>query len=212
MRKTLILAALAGAATGTTGVVAVSSAGESSATSRASAGSTATAGAAAKVRLDSRYPRGPRGPRGFRGDAATDVVRSLSINWRNGAFAGRDTAALELPGLGRLVAVCSAGETSLRLYPARGGVRTVATVTRFEDTKSVNSTPFSLKAEDPVPVADPLPPNGMISATLSVQPLGGDGGRGPAPATLIVSSEHKLNGETADENFCFVAAQAIVSR
>lgn len=210
MSRALIASAVAGAAAASALVATAPWAADPVRSTTADDG--ARAQSAAKVRVDSRLPRGPRGPRGARGPAATDLVRSLTINWRNGASGGRDAAGVDVPGVGRLVATCRRGDAKLVLLPARGGVRTVASVTRFESTNSTNATPSSTRADDPVAVADPLPVNGMLSATLSVQPLSGDGGRGPAPATLVATSEMKLNGTTPDEDFCFVAAQVIVSR
>ena len=54
-----------------------------------------------------------------------------------------------------------------------------------------------------------LPPNGMLSATFSVEPVTGNGGPGPAPSTLTLSSEYKVNDSDPSQDFCFVAGQVI---
>jgi len=60
------------------------------------------------------------------------------------------------------------------------------------------------------PIVVPLPVNGMITAVLSIEPTTGDGGKGPPPATIQLSSERELNhAENPALNRCFVAAQVV---
>jgi hypothetical protein len=193
MRRVLLLAAFAGALGGGLLGVAPTLAGDH----------------AQRAARGPKGDRGTQGPVGPQGPAATDVVRSLSLNWRRGASSGRDTASVAIPSIGTLVAVCRPGEQRLLLYPAQSGVRTTASVTTFQSTSSDNATSSSTSAGSPLVVADPLPPNGMLSATLSVQPVSGDGGPGPAPATLVLSSESVVNGLSATDNFCFVSGQVL---
>jgi hypothetical protein len=135
------------------------------------------------------------------------VARSLTVNWRGGAFPGRDGASVEIPGVGRLDAVCNPSSQQLVLHPAADGVRTVATVDSYESASSSVSTPQSQSKAAPIPIA--LPPNGMLSVTFSVQPVAGDGGPGPPPATMQLSSEYVVNGSTVSEDFCYVAGQVL---
>jgi len=58
------------------------------------------------------------------------------------------------------------------------------------------------------PISMPLPTNGMALITYSVQPVAGNGGPGPVPAAVTVSSEWKVNDPTAANNYCYVAIQA----
>lgn len=162
-----------------------------------------------------RGPKGERGPQGAPGSpgpAAEEVARSLTINWRNGAWGGRDTAHADIPSIGTLVATCRPGEQHLLLHPAASGVRTVASITTFQATDSDNATSWSTDPGTPVVIADPLPPNGMLSVTLSVQPVAGDGGPGVPPATVTLSSEYIVNGLSASDNVCYVAAQILQAR
>jgi hypothetical protein len=151
---------------------------------------------------------GKRGPRGPQGAAATDVARSLSLNWK-GSAAGKDTAGLDVPGIGRLTVTCNVGTRELRLTPAAGGPRTVLTADIYSGTTGDHQRTASA---DGSAVAVPLPVSGLITATLSVEPVGGDGGPGTAPATVTLSVESKSNADPADPadfNYCYVAAQAL---
>ncbi len=152
-------------------------------------------------------PRGPKGDPGRTGAAATDIARSLSINWKNDPGAD-GSASASLPSIGRLDLTCRGDVQELRLTPARGDVRTVATIDRFQSA----SVEHERRASSGDPIVVPLPVNGMVTGVLSVEPVGGDGGGGPAPVSLTLSSEMKLNavpGDPGDFNFCYVAAQAL---
>jgi hypothetical protein len=138
-------------------------------------------------------------------------VRPFTINWRNGAFAGRDSATADIPSIGTLTAVCNLDRQALVIDPiARPGVRTIANVTSYEGEGTANAFNDRLP-HDPGTrqIVIPLPVNGMLSATLSTEPVSGDGGAGVAPATLMVSSERKVNDPVAGLNFCYVAGQAL---
>ncbi len=151
--------------------------------------------------------QGVVGPQGAAGAPGTDVSRNLTVNWRQGAFAGRDTSSADVPGIGTLTVTCNLSEQKLTLAPAASGsVRTSMSVTTFQQS---NAPTDQLSTQDGSPITRTLPPNGMLQATLSVQPVDGDGGPGPAPATLTLSSEYKVN-DPADQ-FCFVAGQALVA-
>jgi hypothetical protein len=210
LRSALVLSALAGALAAALAVVVPVIATERS--NRAhSTSAKPTASSAARGR---RGPRGLRGPRGYRGPAgadATDVVRPFTINWRNGAFAGRDSATAAIPSIGNLTAVCNLDRQALVIDPTAGpGVRTIANVTSYEGEGIANAFNDRLP-HDPGArqIVIPLPVNGMLSVTLSTEPVSGDGGPGVAPATLLVSSERKVNDPTAGLNFCYVAGQAL---
>lgn len=220
--RTTVAAAFVAALTGV--AVAGTLAGAQEDAAPRSAGATAkTAAAAPKVRvLVKRGVRGRTGPRGrtgkpgrrgitgARGPAgrdATDVARSLSINWK-GTFAGRDRATASVPGIGRLDITCNGSVQELVLTPARADVRTVATIDRFQSATAGHER----RASGGEPIVVPLPVNGMLTGVFSIEPAGGDGGPGPAPASLTLSSERKLNADPADPadfNFCFIAAQTL---
>ncbi len=166
-------------------------------------------------RRGKRGPTGPLGPRGATGPAGTpssDEVANISLNWRNGAYTGRDVATTNVPGLGTLVARCNPSAQTLTLTPANDGVRTVASLTSFQGAgQSGASSHDRFASEGPSdPMVIPVPTNGMISGTFSIEPIAGDGTTpGPSPATLVLSSEWKLNDPDSTQNFCFVAGQLI---
>lgn len=188
---------------------------------RAKAGSAATRQATVRV-LVKRGVRGPRGLRGVTGDkgttgakgttgtpgpAATDVARSVTINWK-GSPGGNGGATASLPGIGRLDLTCTAETQELRVTPGRSDGRTVATIDTFQSA----SVEHTRRASQGDPIIVPLPVNGMITGVFSIEPINGEGGPGPAPATLTLSSELKLNAkpdDPADFNFCYVAAQVL---
>jgi hypothetical protein len=224
-RRTTVIAAVGAALAGVAVAGTLAGAQEERPATRATVAQAAATTSPAKVRV--LVKRGLRGRTGARGRAgakgikgtpgaqgqagapATDVARSLTINWRGRTFAGRDTATAVLPSIGRLDLSCNPDTQELKLTPSRADARTVATVNRFQSATAGHERRAS-SGRDPIVV--PLPVNGMITAVFSVEPNGGDGGSGPAPATLTLSSEIKLNadpGDPADVNFCYVAAQAL---
>jgi hypothetical protein len=151
---------------------------------------------------------GKRGARGPQGAAATDVARSLSLNWK-GSATGKDTAGFDVPGIGRLTVTCNLTTQELRLTPAGGGSRTVLTADIYSGTTGDHQRASSA---DGSPMAVQLPVSGLITANLSIEPVSGDGGPGPAPATVTLSVESKKNADPADPqdfNYCYVAAQAL---
>lgn len=161
-------------------------------------------------------PQGPGGPAGAPGAAgpagpADDAVRSLTLNWRRGQWGGRDSAATETPGLGTVIVTCRPGTLELRVAPSTPGARTVLDTTVFQGAGTAGASSHERRASSGPgdEIRLPLPVNGMLTGTLSVEPVAGDGGPGPSPASLIVSSEAKLNGASNDENFCYLAAQVV---
>jgi hypothetical protein len=168
-----------------------------------------------------RGPRGPRGPRGRRGPAGrrgprgADRALNLTITWRGDAAApGRDSDSVVVKGIGTLTAVCTPQTQTLTLKPARSDVRTTANISDFEGSAATNEQPYTeggtpLLIGSPTQPGGALPPNGMIFATLSVEPIAGDGGLGPSPATVTLSSEYKVNDPNPANDYCFIAAQVI---
>ncbi len=141
---------------------------------------------------------------------------NLTVNWRGDAAApGRDTDSATIAGIGTLTAVCNPQAQTLTLTPARPDVRTTANVSDFEGSTSTSGQPYT-EGGTPLLIGssnqpgDALPPNGMIFATLSVEPIAGDGGPGPSPATVSLSSEYKVNDPDPANDFCFIAAQVII--
>lgn len=158
-----------------------------------------------------RGPRGRRGPRGPRGFAASDVVRAFTVNWRASQFGGRDRAYATVPSVGTLTAVCNPGQQALVLDSAPPpGMRALATVTTFQGEGTAAAANQRLPA-DPGSgrIVIPLPNNAVVEVVLSMEPQSGDGGPGPSPATVMASSEWKLNDPNPANDFCFVAGQAL---
>jgi hypothetical protein len=154
-------------------------------------------------------PAGPQGPEGAPGPPGPDLAVSLSINWSGLAYAPeRDTTVQSIPGIAQVEARCTMEEQALVVTPTLSGVRTVADVTTFqgEGTAGVSSH-ARIYSESTTPLMIPLPTNGMIEGTLSVEPVTGDGGPGPAPYSLTLSSEWKLNDPNEADNYCYVAGQ-----
>jgi hypothetical protein len=159
---------------------------------------------------------GPAGPAGVAGAAGTDHAESLTLNWRGvDAAPGRDVASTVVPGLGTLRVTCNPSTQQMTFTPASDGVRTAVNVSDFEATNATNEQPYSTSTSQPIVIGSPtqpghaLAPNGMLMATISVEPISGDGGPGPSPATLTVSSEYKVNDPSGPNDFCFVAAQVL---
>lgn len=152
--------------------------------------------------------RGARGATGPRGVAADDVGHSFSLNWLGG-YAGRDNASLDVPGIGRLSTTCNPGTHELRLDPARSDVRTVMTADVFSGTDGDHQR----IAVVGTPAVVQLPVSGIVTATLSLEPVNGDGGPATtAPATVTFSVESKSNADPADpsdQNFCYAAGQVL---
>jgi hypothetical protein len=217
LRKWLVIAAAAGAAAGGMAVVVPVLAGDSDG-DRAAPHRTARTSAAPPAATPSRTTRGPRGPRGprglrgprgFAGRDATDVARGFTINWLGGGGTGRDVARATIPGIGELVAVCNATGQYLALRPTTTGTRTVAAITTFQGegtTAASHSRATSPPAQE---ILIQLPTSALLTIVLSVEPVAGDGGLGPAPATLTVSSQWKLNDPDPGQNHCYVAGQAL---
>jgi hypothetical protein len=117
---------------------------------------------------------------------------------------------VSIAGIGTLTAVCNPSQQTLTLTPAASGsVRTSVNVSDFEATQAFNSQPFSQDGS-PIQIGSPnqggaLPPNGMIMATFSIQPVSGNGGPGPNPATLTVSSEY--GPSKPPSGYCYLAGQ-----
>jgi hypothetical protein len=152
-----------------------------------------------------RGPQGDTGPQGVAGASGTDHVVDLGVNWRNGAWAGRDSASATIPSIGTVTITCNPSALKLVLQPADPNVRTVANLTKFESTSSDN---FRDPSQGGTPIEYQLPGNGMVTGTFSVEPLGGDGGGGPSPASINLTAYHP---NPADD-YCFVAAQLVYRR
>jgi hypothetical protein len=123
-------------------------------------------------------------------DPGPPVVRSAQVVWRgDGNAAGRDTASVDVPGLGVLNVTCQPGE---------GGVH------RLTLDAPQGGTVVTREGSDDFAVPDPpgkietyLPNNGMLAITLG-------GGQ-----TVTVASRYKLNDPDPAQNWCAIAAQAV---
>jgi hypothetical protein len=155
-------------------------------------------------------PAGPAGPQGPTGPVS-NVVRSLTINWRDGVWLADPTATTTLPGIGTATLTCTTSAQSLTIYPASAGARTVVDTDTAQGAGTQGATSFASATTGGAPVTVAVPNNGMIFATISIQPASGNGGPGPAPASMTLSSEWKLNDPNPVNNFCFMAAQFVGS-
>lgn len=188
------------------------------------AGAHAVPSTTARHRAKRHWRRGPRGRRGRAGERGPagapgpvgapgpDIAGSLTINWRGLENApGHDGASAQLPGIGTLTATCNASTQVLSLTPAVAGRRTVLDVTEFQGEGTTGaSSNQRLPGESTAPVSVPLPPNGMVSGVISVEPISGNGEPLAHPATFLLSSEWKVNdSEHPSENYCYVAAQLL---
>ena len=155
-------------------------------------------------------PAGPQGPAGAAGAAGPQIALSLQIDWSEAQnTSGHESSAVALPGTGTLTATCTTQTQTLTLAPANGNYRTVIDATTFNsagtqaatnERHETTTTPITLK----------LPTNGMINATISLEPIAGNGGEQlAAPAMLTLSSEFVVNGSNGPEDDCYVAGQII---
>ncbi|HWH10154.1 MAG TPA: hypothetical protein VG165_03435 [Solirubrobacteraceae bacterium] len=164
-----------------------------------------------------RGPAGPAGPAGPVGAAGpqgptgpvSNVVRSVTINWRDGVSLVDPTATASLPGLGSATLTCTAAAQSLTITPASTGSRLVVDTDTAQGAGTQGATSFVRSTTTSAPITVPVPNNGMIFATIGIEPVSGDGGTGPDPATMTLSSEWKLNDPNPVNNFCFMAAQFV---
>ncbi len=156
-------------------------------------------------------PAGPPGPAGGAGPAGPQIALSLQVDWREASnVQGHESASVALPGIGTLSASCTLQAQTLTLTPASSTYRTVldASTLQGEGSQGVSSNERRETTGAPTTLA--LPPNGMITATVSLEPIAGNGGEElAAPAMLTLSSEYKLNGASGAEDDCFVAAQVV---
>jgi hypothetical protein len=158
-------------------------------------------------------PAGTPGPEGPQGPPGPDLAESFTINWSGLAYAPeRDTAVSTIPdvaqGVARVEVRCTPEEQAIIVTPLLSEVRTVADVTTFQGEGVAGvSSHARLFSESTSPITIPLPTNGMLEGTLSVEPIDGDGGSEPDPSSLTFSSEWKLNDPDEANNYCYVAGQ-----
>lgn len=188
--------------------------------------------AAERGKRGKRGPRGPRGrtgPEGERGPtgdtgergvpgSSDEHVLDVGIDWNGAAnAAGHDSASIELPGIGTLAMQCPStppDDPSVRrlvLTPTSAGRRTVANLTTFEGAGTGAASNQRYQTEDLTPITVPIPSNGMISGSFSVEPSAGDStdpGQLPV-ADITLSSYWKVNDPVASENSCHISAQVI---
>jgi hypothetical protein len=152
---------------------------------------------------------GPEGPQGPPGPPGPNIAVSPTLNWHGLENApGRDTALAELPGLASIEVRCSTAAQDILVTPLSEGVRTVVDMTTFQGEGVAGvSSHNRVYTESHEPLAIPLPPNGMIEGTLSVEPISGVGSDRAAPVSFTVSSEWKLNDPAPENNYCYIAGQ-----
>ncbi len=159
-------------------------------------------------------PAGPPGPTGPPGAPGPQIAISLTINWLGSVnAAGHDTATGQLSGVGTLTVTCNTDTQTLSLAPAGNGGRSVLDVTTFQGEGTAGaSSNQRLYSESNAPVSVELPNNGMMSGTVSAEPIGGDGGQLASPASFLLSTEWKNNDPDPGRNYCYVAAQVLQQR
>ncbi len=160
---------------------------------------------------------------------APGQVYDFSVNWQgreSDPGAGATTTALNVPGIGTLGVSCpwafDVADTSgsMSFAPAADNVTTRGTAgyTTFQGAGAHAASGFWLDSTQasPIPIGYTetpsdfgsyhLPPNGMITGTLGVEPLGG----GEATtASFVLSSEYKANDPDPAKRFCHVSGQVI---
>jgi hypothetical protein len=152
---------------------------------------------------------GPEGPQGPPGPPGPNIAVSPTLNWHGLENApGRDTVLAELPGMAKVEVRCGTAAQDILLTPLIEGARMVVDTTTFqgEGTAGVSSH-NRVFSESLAPLAIPLPPNGMLEGTVSVEPISGEGSDTAAPVSFTFSSEWKLNDPAGENNYCYVAGQ-----
>ncbi|HEY7892384.1 MAG TPA: hypothetical protein VIC05_09275 [Solirubrobacteraceae bacterium] len=156
-------------------------------------------------------PAGPQGPAGATGAPGPQIAVSLQVDWREASnIQGHESASVALPGIGTLSASCTLQAQTLTLTPASSTNRTVldASTLQGEGNQGVSSNERRETTGEPTTLA--LPPNGMITATVSLEPIAGNGGEQlSSPAMLTLSSEYEQNGSSGSEDYCYIAGQII---
>lgn len=123
-------------------------------------------------------------------DTSGSAVRSAQLLWRGeGAAAGHDTAAVDVPGLGRLAIVCQAGPAGQRTVSLDAPAG--ATIITRQATEDSSMT----QAAGPVVVE--LPGNGQLELQV------------PGGGRVLLASRWKVNDPDPAQNTCAVSAQAI---
>jgi hypothetical protein len=170
-----------------------------------------------------RGSRGPAGPRGGAGPAgpvgpagapspADGIALAVTINWFGSANAATygSFAPVSITNIGTLSAECDYTAQQIVLVPSSSaGTRTVADITTMqgEGTAGISSNQRLESYGSTTPLVIPMPVNGMVTGTFSVEPDYGAGGTGPSPVSFVFSSYHKLNSTDGASDSCTVAGQ-----
>ena len=161
--------------------------------------------------------------------SAPGRIYDFSVNWQgqeSDPGPGATTSGVSIPGVGTLGVSCpwafDAPDTSgsMSFAPAADNVtaRGFAGYTTFQGAGAHAASGFHLDSTQasPIPIGYTevpndlgsyhLPPNGMVTGTLGVEPLGG----GEATtASFVLSSEYVANDPAAANRFCHVSGQVI---
>lgn len=172
-------------------------------------------------------PQGPQGATGAKGNPGTpadQLIKNLSVDWNGeGNADGSDRITTGIPGVGTLQLRCLTGNfdsderRSLRLTPIDGtGERTVISATTFQGAGTsadhANNDRYVRQPGSADPIVVPIPTNGMITATLSTEPVTGNGSNPGTRNTAVVTltSYWKVDDADPSNNFCHVSAQAVI--
>jgi hypothetical protein len=165
-----------------------------------------------------RGPIGPRGAQGSRGKAgpvgapADDIGRqAVTVNWQNGASAGRDSASFAVPGIGTGMIVCRRDTQWLRIFPSDPTADTAMSWVESEPGNRISeNTAIRTQYTGPDFNAGFNDYNGQQTSEGSMQGIISsrldrtvDGGPGPPPTTFRVTW-HWNFGDGAPR--CYVAA------
>jgi Collagen triple helix repeat (20 copies) len=174
-------------------------------------------------------PAGPTGPQGVPGISG-DQVYDFSINWQNQTSdpgPGLTTTSLTIPRIGTLNVSCPWAfehddrSGTMAFTPAADGSTTrgvasyAITYSSGHEGKSEARRRESTGAPIPIGYEEEnhiaLPPNGMVTGTLSVEPFSGNGGASQPPATFTLFSEYETNKEDfeAGKRLCHISGQVI---
>ncbi|MCB0875475.1 MAG: hypothetical protein KDB46_04680, partial [Solirubrobacterales bacterium] len=164
------------------------------------------------------------GPAGADGSSDEHVLQ-VGVDWDGSGSApaqGANSDTVVLPGIGTLSVACPAtdpenytdGPRRLTLtFGAGAGRRTVATLTTMQGSDAYPDNVDNVRrATASGPIAFQLPNNGMITGTLSAEPVNGNGedaGNLPS-AQITLSSWWKTNDlEDPSANYCHISGQVI---
>jgi len=120
-------------------------------------------------------------------------AHALTANWRNGQSAGRDRAAFVAPGIGEGEVVCSPDTQQVQFRPYDQQSDTAMWTTRVEYHPDDGRVETDVRNRA----------SGRLHRPLVHHRRRWSGSA--APATMELSSEYIVNGQSASDDDCYVA-------